>query len=70
MIAIYDNTPEKQGKYQPGTHIPILPMAEIAGVKEKILILPHNFKDEIIHNVRKLNPEARFLVAVPELEEI
>jgi len=70
MIAIYDNTPEKQGKYQPGTKIPILPMEEIAKVKEKILILPHNFKYEIIKNVRKLNPDARFIVAVPKLEEI
>jgi len=70
MIAIFDNTPEKQGKHQPGTRIPILPMEDIAGVREKILILPHNFKDEIIANVRKLNPDARFIVAVPELEEI
>lgn len=70
MLTIYDNTPEKQGKYQPGTRIPIRPMEEIARVEEQILILPHNFKDEIIFNVRKLNPRARFIVAVPELEVI
>ncbi|AEB09712.1 Methyltransferase domain protein [Desulfobacca acetoxidans DSM 11109] len=70
VLAIYDNTPEKWGKYQPGTKIPILPQEEISSVRERILILPHNFKNEIRRNIRKLNPQARFIVAVPTIEEL
>ncbi len=44
-----DRNPYKQGKYTPGTHIPILPPEEIKKTKpDYMFILPWNLKDEII----------------------
>ena len=65
-----DLSPQKQGHYLPGTHLPIL--APDAIFKEKpdfIVILPWNLKDEIsaqLKDVRKFG--ARFVTAIPELK--
>jgi hypothetical protein len=63
-----DKNPYKQGKFLPGTHIPIHAPSKIDEVKpDLILILPWNFKDEI---VKQLAPArawgARFAVPIPE----
>lgn len=73
MPRIYDNTPEKIGKFQPGTKIPIIDFAKIAELKNddtKFLILSHNWQDEMIKNVRRLKPDAKFIVTHPEVKEI
>ena len=44
-----DRSPYKQGKFLPGTHIPILHPDRIREVRpDYVLILPWNFKDEIV----------------------
>ena len=44
-----DRNPYKQGKYTPGTHIPIFDPAHLKGVKpDYVFILPWNLKDEIV----------------------
>lgn len=64
----FDNTPEKIGKFLPGTKIEIRPFEELKDDPRRMLIFPYNVKDEIITNVRKLNPNSKFIVAVPKLE--
>ena len=44
-----DRNPYKQGKFLPGTHIPIFPPEKLAETRpDYVLILPWNLKDEII----------------------
>jgi len=64
-----DRNPYKQGKYTPGTHIPILPPEEIARTRpDYLFILPWNLKDEIIRQnafIREWN--GKFVVPIPEI---
>jgi SAM-dependent methyltransferase len=62
-----DRNPYKQGRYLPGTHIPIHAPERIDEVRpDYIVILPWNFKDEII---KQLEPArewgAQFIVPIP-----
>jgi len=63
-----DRNPYKQGKFLPGTHIPILHPSRIDEVKpDYIFILPWNFKDEIIAQLGYTRDwGARFIVPIPE----
>ena len=64
-----DRNPYKQGKYTPGTRIPILPPEHIRETKPDFLfILPWNLKDEIIAQngyIREWG--GRFVVPIPEV---
>jgi C-methyltransferase C-terminal domain/Putative zinc binding domain/Methyltransferase domain len=64
-----DRNPYKQGRYLPGTHIPIHPPEKIAEVEpDVILILPWNFKDEIIEQLAYARAwGAEFVVPIPEV---
>ena len=66
---VVDASPHKQGKFLPGSHIPVLQEEEIRRTKpEFILILPWNIQEEIkeqLSYIREWN--ARFVVAIPEL---
>ncbi len=47
-----DRNPHKQGRFLPGTHIPIYEPERIYATKpDYILILPWNLKDEIINQL-------------------
>lgn len=63
-----DRNPYKQGRYLPGTHIPILPPEEIEAVKpDLIFILPWNFKDEILEQLSAARSwGAQFVIPIPE----
>ena len=51
-----DRNPYKQGKFLPGTHIPIHPPEKIAEAQpDYVLILPWNFKDEIIKQMAHIH---------------
>jgi len=65
-----DRNPYKQGKYTPGTHIPILhPDELIKAHPDYVLILPWNLKDEILATVgRTPGLNARFVVPIPRVE--
>lgn len=69
VSRIYDTTPDKIGKYIPNTGIPIMNFKDIQYTDNKIIIFPHNLKYEIITNVRKLNPNAKFINLIPNLSE-
>jgi SAM-dependent methyltransferase len=62
-----DRNPYKQGRFLPGTHIPIHPPEHIDEVKpDFIFILPWNFKDEILAQLAHARDwGARFIVPIP-----
>jgi len=63
-----DRSTYKQGKFLPGTHIPILPPEAIREAKpDYVLILPWNFKDEIMSQMAYVREwGGRFVVPIPE----
>lgn len=62
-----DRNPYKQGKYTPGTHIPILPPEAISEARpDYILILPWNLRDEIMQSLSYVRQwGCRFVVPIP-----
>lgn len=69
---IVDTTPSKQGKYTPGTHIPVLPPTELAKNKpDYILILSWNYADIIIKKESALKKSGvKFIVSIPKVKVI
>lgn len=67
-----DTTPLKQGMLSPGMHIPIVsPDRMRENPPDYALILPWNFKNQIVEQERALRERGtRFIVAFPELEII
>lgn len=69
---VVDASPHKQGRYLPGSHIPIVSEEMIKKKKPAfILILPWNLKEEIIHQIsyaREWN--AVFVIPILKLEFI
>lgn len=63
-----DRNPYKQGKFLPGTHIPIYHPDRIAEVKpDYVFILPWNFKDEIMKQMAFIRDwGGKFIVPIPE----
>ena len=64
-----DRNPYKQGKFLPGTHIPIYHPDKIQETKpDYVLILPWNFKDEIIEQMSFIRDwNGQFVVPIPEV---
>lgn len=64
-----DRNPYKQGKFTPGTRIPIFPPEKIQEVRpDYVLILPWNFKDEIIEQLAYIRDwGGKFIVPIPEV---
>jgi SAM-dependent methyltransferase len=64
-----DRSPHKQGRFLPGSHIPIYHPDRIRETKpDYVVILPWNLKDEVIEQlqyIRKWN--GRFVVPIPEV---
>jgi hypothetical protein len=67
---VCDAAAAKQGKYMPGSHIPILPPAALAEHRpDFVLILPWNIADEVRTQHAALAAlGTRFVTAVPQLE--
>ena len=63
-----DRSPYKQGKFLPGTRIPIHHPDRIRETKpDYVLILPWNFKDEIVEQMAFIRDwGGRFVVPIPE----
>jgi len=62
--------PAKQGKYLPGSHIPILPPSALAeSAPNYVLILPWNSAAEVKQQNAVLAAQGtKFVTAVPQLE--
>lgn len=65
-----DLSPHKQGKFLPGSHVPIMTPAELDRAKpDYIIILPWNIREEVAKQLANCRTwGAQFVVAVPALE--
>jgi hypothetical protein len=65
-----DRNPYKQGKFTPGTHIPIYSPDKIKETRpDYLLILPWNFKEEIMKQMSYIRDwGGRFIVPIPEVK--
>lgn len=68
IVCVYDRNPHKQGRYLPGSHLPILDPSRIAELKpDYVVILPWNLKDEIVEQLAFIKDwGGRFVTASPE----
>lgn len=66
---VVDLNASKQGRYLPGTHLPILSPERIAETKpDYLLLLPWNLKDEIMHQMAFVRDwGCRFVTPIPEV---
>ncbi|HEX5483378.1 MAG TPA: class I SAM-dependent methyltransferase [Terriglobia bacterium] len=64
-----DRSPHKQGRFLPGTHIPIYHPDRIYQTKpDYVVILPWNLKDEIMKQLQPIRQwGGRFVVPIPEV---
>jgi SAM-dependent methyltransferase len=69
---VCDAAPSKQGKFMPGSHIPILAPTELAKLKpDWVIVLPWNIADEVIQQQQQIfSWGGKFAIAVPELKAI
>lgn len=67
---IADTSPVKQGKFLPGSHIPVLREENIVQAKpEYVLILPWNLSEEISEQLKYVKAwGGRFITVIPELK--
>jgi hypothetical protein len=66
---IVDRSPQKQGRYTPGTRIPIRPPEAIRETRpDFLLILPWNLKEEIMNQMAYIREwGGQFVVPIPEV---
>jgi len=67
---VVDASPHKQGKFLPGSHIPVVKEDEITRLKpDYVLVLPWNIKNEIMDQLNYIRDwGGKFVVAVPDLK--
>jgi 2-polyprenyl-3-methyl-5-hydroxy-6-metoxy-1,4-benzoquinol methylase len=65
-----DRSPHKQGRFLPGTHLPICSPDRISETRpDYLLLLPWNLKDEIMQQMSGIRAwGGRFVVPIPRLE--
>jgi SAM-dependent methyltransferase len=69
ISQVGDRSPHKQGKFLPGTHIPVVsPQALLRSKPDYVLILPWNLQEEIRRQLREIsNWGGRFVTPVPNV---
>jgi hypothetical protein len=67
---VVDAAPSKQGKYLPGSHIPVYDEQRLKDYKpDYIIIFPWNLKEEIMEQLAYVNDwGAKFVVFVPKVQ--
>lgn len=69
LPLVGDTTPAKQGRYLPGSCIPVAPESTILDRNpEFLLLLAWNWRDEITQRIRLSHPHQKFVTAIPQLE--
>jgi len=68
--AVFDAALSKQGKFLPGSHIPILPPDQLAQSNpDYVVILPWNLREEVTAQLKSVvPPHCKFVTAIPELD--
>jgi hypothetical protein len=66
---VVDRNPAKQGKYMPGSRIPIVGEVNLKETRpDYVVILPWNLKDEVMQQLDYIRAwGGQFVTAVPEL---
>jgi SAM-dependent methyltransferase len=69
IICVADRSPHKQGRYLPGSRVPIVAPERVAEIKpDYLLILPWNLRDEIMREMAHVRAwGCRFVVAIPSV---
>jgi len=72
IVAAFDANPAKQGRFLPGSHVPVLAPDQVAQVKpDYVLMLPWNLKDEIMGQLAYIADwGGRFVTASPETKVV
>lgn len=67
--VVADAALSKQGKYLPGSHIPIVPPDALPEYQpDYVIVLPWNIRNEIISQLEHvLGPDTRYVTLIPEL---
>lgn len=66
---IVDSTPEKIGKFSPGTGIPIKHPQELQKFPpDYLIILAWNFREALMSNARELGFKGKFIIPIPKFE--
>ena len=67
-----DRSPHKQGRHLPGTHIPVLPVEEIARRRpDYLFILPWNLEREIVEQMAEIRSwGGKFVTPIPRIKVI
>lgn len=68
---VVDASPEKQGKFLPGSQVPVLSPEQLNSANPTdVLILPWNIAPELSKLIRKLAPNSRVWVAQPSMHQL
>lgn len=68
---VVDASQEKQGKYLPGSQVPVLAPDELNSMNPTdVLILPWNIAEELTVQIKSLAPDARIWVAQPSMMQL
>jgi hypothetical protein len=72
LPAVFDTAESKQGKYMPGSHIPILAAHELANSQpDCVLVLPWNIAPEVMQqNLLLVKQGITFVAAIPQLRQL
>jgi hypothetical protein len=72
IVAVFDASPAKQGRFLPGSHLPILSPGSVRDVRpDDLLILPWNLQDEIMGQMAFIRDwGGRFVTASPETKVV
>lgn len=68
---VFDASPEKHGRFLPGSAIPVLPPSSLSKVDPTdVIILPWNIASEISKNVKAKVPNVKVWIAQPNIKEL
>lgn len=68
---VVDASHEKQGKFLPGSQVPVLPPEDLNSANpDDVLILPWNIAEELSSNIKRLAPNANIWVAQPHMKKL
>jgi hypothetical protein len=71
IVFVVDGSSEKQGKYLPGSRVPVVAPEELKRLKPSdVLVLPWNIAPEIVMRVAELAPDAHCWKAVPSMTRV
>ena len=71
LAYVVDASKEKQGKFLPGSQVPVLAPEQLASANPSdVLVLPWNIAPELAERIRELTPNARIWVAQPKMRQL